>query len=155
VARFGRLLSIARRYLEEVTAIARQVDASGWPLVLVTPPRFASDESLRGLTDDLAKLLDRKERFCTLMNYAGRTCMELREVRYLTDFFVEHGERMDVWVAALGLVVPSAMVRGGLRVVFRARTPGYPYELFETQRKAKAYLERQLAELTMPTAVGH
>ncbi len=81
--------------------------------------------------------------------------MELREVRSLTDFFMEHGERMDALVVALGLVVPSAMVRGGLRVVFRTRTPGYPYEQFENCRKAKVYLERHIAELSMPTAVGH
>jgi len=155
VARFGRYVLLARRYVEAVTTFARQVDASGWPLVVLEPSRIGSDEALSTMTEALGTLLRRHERFCLLADFTDKTCMELSEVRHLTTFFRAYGEPMDEWVAAMGLVVPSAMVRGALRVIFSARPPGYPNQVFQKRHRAKGYLDPYLSELTVPEAVGH
>lgn len=136
--------------------MTRQLDPSGWPLVVLKPSPFGTTGSLRVLSEGMVQLLDRGERFCILADFTDKTCMELDEVRCLGDLHRTHGARMDELVVAQGLAVPSAMVRGALKLVFRARPPRYPYVVFRQRRRARAYLESYLAELPrMSVAVGH
>lgn len=144
MAHNGRLLSVAERYLECMAVFSRQVDSSEWPLAVVVPSAFGSKDSLEALTQDLGTLLDREEPFCILCDMSHKSCMDLPEVQHLQLFFTTQGRRLDAQVDALAFAVPSAMVRGAVRLVLEARPPHHPFAVLRERREALRYLRAYL-----------
>ncbi|MCB9717440.1 MAG: hypothetical protein H6712_26565 [Myxococcales bacterium] len=138
-----------------MAAFAGQLDAEAWPLVVLKPTAYPTKDSLEGLDVALGELLDRGERFCLLGDLSHKNGMELHEVQHLQALFEEQGERLDRQVVAFGLAIPSAMVRGGMRLVLRARQPRFPTAVHRSRREASRYLAPFLTELSLPVAVGH
>lgn len=144
-----------RRYVDRMAAFARQIEAEAWPLVVMTPSAFATRFSLDGLEKGLLELLGRGEPFCLLGDLTHKSCMELIEVRHLSELLRTHGPRLDELVAAFGLAVPSPMVRGAIKLVLDARRPRHPYSVLRSRRDARRYVDPYLQALRMPAAVGH
>jgi len=134
------------RYLQAVDALTRQVDASAWPLVVLRPFQFGNELSLEALDQGLGSILERGERFCMLADFTQKTYIELPEVRHLTEMFRHHGQRLDDGLVALGLAVPSAMVRGAVKLILQARPPNFPYEVLRTRREARRYIAAHLEQ---------
>ena len=138
-----------------MAAFSQQVGSSRWPLVVVVPATFGSRGSLDALTRDLCELLDREERMCILCDLSHKSCMDLLEVQHLQLFFTTQGRRLDALVGALAFAVPSAMVRGAVKLVLKARPPQHPFAVLRTRREAERYIAQHLESPPVSAAVGH
>lgn len=132
-----------------MAAFAGQVDTDTWPLVVLEPSPYATQQSLDELFGGLTQLLKRRERFCLLGDFTGKGRMDLPEVRKLQRFLLTTGHRMDELVAGFGLAVPSPMVRGAIKFIFETRPPRFPYAIVRSLVDAKDYLGPYLEELSL------
>ena len=128
-------------------------NSDDWPLVVITGPRVPDKFFTGRLMEQMGAVLDRNERFCILADMTDAVRFELAEIRSLAGFAKENGDRIDQQVAALGFAVPSAMVRGAIKVLFTFRSPGHPYLVARTREAALAYLDPHLVALR-PSQTG-
>ena len=91
-------------------------------------------------------------RFCLLVDFSPTKRMEIAEIKRLTAFVESRGSELDTQLVAMAHIVPSAMVRGALKVLFSLRPPGSPYRVTRTPEAAHAYLGPYINELMGKTA---
>lgn len=79
---------------------------------------------------------------------------EWSEIKVFDAFARANGERLDSQVAALALIIPSAMVRGAIRVLFKLKAPGHPYRVVHERDAALEYIAPYLSELSPRAAAN-
>lgn len=127
-------------------------DFADWPLLRVCWPQRADLEFVDHVTDALAQALARGTQFCLLVDFRHTKRMEIAEIKRLTAFVEHRGDELDEQLAAKAHIVPSAMVRGALKVLFALRPPGSPYQVARTPEAAHAYLAPYINGLMGKTA---
>ena len=125
------------------------VDGSAWPLLVVRGPKIVDNQAARSIVSGLVAALDRGQRFCIHVDMTATTRFEWSEIKVFDAFARANGDRLDTQVAALALVIPSAMVRGAIRVLFKLKAPGHPYEVL-----ADEYIAPFLAGLARRVAAS-
>lgn len=130
------------------------VDDSGWPLVVIRGPKCYDQATVAATVDPLIAILDRGKRFCIEGDLSETTRFEWAEIRSFQIFLRDHGKRMDDQVTAVALIIPSALVRGAVKVLFKLKPPCFPYRVVQNHEASAIYLARSLAEPGPRTASG-
>ncbi|MEM7155611.1 MAG: hypothetical protein AAF799_22365 [Myxococcota bacterium] len=123
------------------------VDVSAWPLVVLRFSRVVDAETVQQVATGLSATLDRAERFCMQVDMTNTSRFEWAEIKSFDRFARANEDRLNAHVAALALIIPSAMVRGAIRVMFRLKSPAHPYRVVHRRESAVEYLAPYLAEL--------
>lgn len=129
---------------------AAGVDASRWPLLVVTAPDEPTPAFTDRFTAQMQAQLDRMSPFCVLVdmpNLRRVSQVDLGELRRIAAFAQREGDLLDANTVALALHVPHAVVRAAMRLLFALRPPNHPYAIFKTRAAADAYLAPHLRTL--------
>lgn len=105
---------------------------------------------LETVTELLARLereLERGAPLCVLVDARHSRRFELPQVRAFSEFGHAHALQLATWVRAIALIVPSTIVRSGLRLAFQLNPPPHPVEVCETKAEATRWLEPYLAQI--------
>lgn len=84
--------------------------------------------------------LQRNQAFCVLADASATVRIEFAHAKRIAEFGERNHMRLQAYVQALALVVPSAMVRGALKVAFQIKEPPHPYRILRTLEEADEYL---------------
>lgn len=95
--------------------------------------------------------LGRMQSFCVLADASVTTRLEFDHAKKIADFGERNHTRLEAHVKALALVVPSAMVRGALKVAFQIKAPPHPYKILRTVEEAEEFLNPFLAGCPQPS----
>ena len=127
------------------------VDTAGWPLVRYVSARNMDREAAHAFIERMRYVLDREERFCMLVDLRAAERIDLAEIRMIADFARSKGPQLRKLVTAMALIVPSAMVRGAVKVIFKLKPPEHPYTLVRDMETGEAYIAPYLEDLVNPT----
>ena len=125
-------------------------DASTRPLCRLnvgkkpTADEFAT--ALSDFEDELGRKSDRE--ICLLADATATVRLDLVHVKTIARFGEEHHSLLAERVRALVLVIPSAMVRGAIKVAFQLKAPPHPYAVVQTIDEATDYLAPYLREIS-------
>jgi hypothetical protein len=95
--------------------------------------------------------LQRNQAFCVLADASSTVRIDFAHARRIADFGERNHMRLQAYVQALALVVPSAMVRGALKVAFQIKEPPHPYRILRTVDEAEQYLTAFLTLCPQPS----
>ena len=130
------------------------VDESAWPRVVLRRPPVFDQAAVVGITTGLDRALDRGDRFCLEVDLTESTRLDWKELKAFGAYAKASRERHSVLFVTVALVIPSAMVRGAIRVLFQIQSPGYSHRVLQSRREADEYLAPFLAELSQPVAAS-
>jgi hypothetical protein len=91
--------------------------------------------------------LDKHRSFCLLAEAVATTHLEFSQVRQIADFGLRNHDMLQAYVRAMAIVVPSNVVRAGVKVAFQIKAPPHPYKLFSNLDDGCAYLAHYLEML--------
>nr|AYM53153.1 hypothetical protein [Pseudenhygromyxa salsuginis] len=128
--------------------ITSSVDATERPLLRVRIGEVPSLGELEEVFAKLRKELERGGSICMLVDATATKTLELDQVRLIADFGEDNHDLVSSRVMALAFVVPSAMVRGALKVAFRLKPPPHPVSVFKVADDAQSYLQPFLRNKT-------
>ena len=95
--------------------------------------------------------LQRNQAFCVLADASITVRIEFAHAKRIAEFGERNHMRLQAYVQALALVVPSAMVRGALKVAFQIKEPPHPYRILRTLEEANDYLNAFLTMCPRPS----
>ena len=107
------------------------------------PDEASTEEFLRSLQD----LLDRKDRFCMIVDLTDTQQLSLLVVQRIAAFAKSSGPQLDELCAAMAFAISSRLVRSAMKVVFHRDAPRHPYALVSNLDEAHAYVAPFLSEL--------
>ncbi|WP_172304688.1 STAS/SEC14 domain-containing protein [Pseudenhygromyxa sp. WMMC2535] len=117
------------------------VDTSQRPLVRITLEPTPTLESFDQIFAEVELELARRESICVLADAEQTTRIDLAHVKRFAEFGETNHKMLEAYVRALAFVVPSAMVRGALKVAFQLKPPPHPFSVCKTRDEAEAYLQ--------------
>jgi hypothetical protein len=118
-----------------------------WLRVGKTPSVEAFDSMFAGFEAEL----ERNQAFCVLADASTTIRVDLAHAKRIAEFGERNHMRLQAYVQALALVVPSAMVRGALKVAFQIKAPPHPYKILRTLEEADEYLTAFLTMCPRPS----
>ena len=121
------------------------------PLCRLSVGKAPSVEDLDVAFANFESELERAQSFCVLADATITSRLELSHAKIIADFGERNHDRLQAHVKALALVVPSAMVRGALRVAFQIKAPPHPYKILRTAEEAQTFLNPFLATCPQPS----
>jgi hypothetical protein len=121
------------------------------PLCRLRVGKAPSVEDLDVAFANFESELERAQSFCVLADATITSRLEMSHAKIIADFGERNHARLEAHVMALALVVPSAMVRGALRVAFQLKAPPHPYKIVRTTEDAQAFLNPFLAVCLPPS----
>jgi hypothetical protein len=121
------------------------------PLCRLNVGRTPSVESFDIMFANFECELARSQPFCVLADASVTTRLEFDHAKKIADFGERNHNRLEAHVKALALVVPSAMVRGAIKVAFQIKAPPHPYKILRTVEEAEAFLNPFLAGCPQPS----
>jgi hypothetical protein len=122
-----------------------RLDMSQWPVVIISPTSYDTDQSVQDFMDDYFKLIEgKKERYASIMDLSQRTNMTKSQRKILIDGMNTHKEFTRQYSAGTAVVFSSAVIRGILMSIFWLFEPGYPTEICKTTEEALDWCRNQL-----------
>lgn len=110
------------------------------PLVVVSYPKGeVSDEDVAAFIQGQRDLLARRERFAVLTDARLAGVLKPNQRRMMADWLVESDEASQRCVAAMGIVVNNAMIRGALTAVLWIKQPAFPTKITTTLADSARY----------------
>lgn len=116
------------------------VDTSRRPLLEITVGEVPSLESFNEVFAEVELELARHQSICVLTNAEQTTRIDLEHVKRIAQFGETHHTMLEAYIRALAFVIPSAMVRGALKVAFQIKAPPHPVKICRTEQEARSYL---------------
>lgn len=116
------------------------VDTSKRPLLGIFVEPKPSLETFEKIFEQVKAELDRHTSLCVLINAVNTSRIDLDQVRLIAQFGETHDQLLAAYIRALVFVIPSAMVRGALRVAFQLKAPPHPTHICQTEDEAMKYL---------------
>lgn len=123
------------------------VDASTFPLIGITVEPQPTLETFEEIFKKVEEVLAQHTSLCVMINAEQTTRIDLAQVRRIAEFGETHDKLLAAYIRALVFIIPSAMVRGALRVAFQIKAPPHPVHICQTEAEARAYLDPYLAVL--------
>lgn len=120
------------------------VDTSLRPLLQITVSQIPSLESFDQVFAQVEVELDRHESICGLVNAEQTTRIDFAHVKRIAQFGETHHVMLEAYMRALAFVIPSAMVRGAIKLAFQLKAPPHPVKICSTDEEARAYLTHYL-----------
>jgi hypothetical protein len=121
------------------------------PLCRLRVGQTPSVESFDAVFAEFETELESNQAFCVLADASITIRIDFAHAKRIADFGVRNHMRLEAYVKALALVVPSAMVRGALKVAFQIKAPPHPYQILRTVEEAEAYLTSFLTLCPRPS----
>lgn len=122
-------------------------DTSRRPLCCVQisakPDKAEFEAVFAGIEAELA----RGRPFCLMADAVATTRLEFEHVKQLAGFGQRNHALLEAHVRAMSIVVPSAMVRGALKVAFQIKTPPHPHQVARSLEEAEAFLAPYVAAI--------
>ena len=123
------------------------VDFDQLPLFVVNGPKVAGSDFATAVVEGTTRMIEAGQPFCMLCDLGESSRMELPEIKQFAQFLRARGAELDELMVAQALFIPSAMVRGAIKVLFKMWTPAYPYEITRSRAEAEAFLAGYLAKM--------
>ena len=104
---------------------------------------------LESVLDKLALLeqeLERAQPLCLMLDSRHSRRVELPPLRAFSEFGHTHAQQLSAHVRALAVIVPSAIMRGSLRLAFQLNPPPHPVCVCKTKAEGLSWLAPYLAE---------
>lgn len=120
-------------------------DASEHPLCRLTVGPTPSHDDFARVFVEYENELYRKSPMCVLADASATTRIDLDHVKMIAEFGERNNQELAAYVGALAIVVPSAMVRGALKVAFQLKAPPHPYKVVRTLEEAENFLAPYVA----------
>lgn len=114
-------------------------DNSGWPLFRLVFGQHPTDAGFDAAFAAFERELEKHRSFCLLADAVATTHLEFSGVRKIADFGLRNHDMLQAYVRALAIVVPSNVVRAGVKVAFQIKAPPHPYKLFSSLEEGNAY----------------
>jgi hypothetical protein len=131
-----------------VDAIFENVDR---PLCRLRIGKAPSVEGFDAMFAAFEAELERNQAFCVLADASVTDRVDLAHAMRIADFGKRNHMRLQAYVQALALVVPSALARGVLKVAFQIKAPPHPYRILSTLAEADTYLTAFLTMCPRPS----
>ncbi|WP_106393941.1 STAS/SEC14 domain-containing protein [Enhygromyxa salina] len=116
------------------------VDTSQRPLCRITVGTSPTIESFDDIFKQVEAELGRHRSICVLANAEKTARIDLAHVKRIAEFGQTHHTLLQAYMRALAFVIPSAVVRGALKLAFQIKTPPHPYRVCHSEEEAQAYL---------------
>lgn len=126
-------------------------DTVNRPLCQLRIGKAPSVESFDSMFADFEAELERNQAFCVLADTTITVRVDLAHAKRVAEFGERNHMRLQAYVQALALVVPSPMVRGALKVAFQIKAPPHPYRIMRTLEEANEYLTAFLTMCPRPS----
>ena len=123
------------------------IDTSKRPLFGIEVEPTVTLSTLDQIFSAVEEELARHTSICILVNAVNTTSMELSHVRRIAEFGEKNDPLISAYIRAIAFVIPSAMVRGALKVAFQLRAPPHPIKICKAHDEAEAFLQPFLANL--------
>lgn len=121
-----------------------EVDATGWPIVLVVFPAQVTDQDLETYFDKLRRFRERLEPYAIVIDVTLSQGLTPTQ-REMQANYIKQGLRWSRrYLKALAFVADSAWRRGFLTAVFWLQKPDSPTDVFETRAKAFEWVQEKL-----------
>lgn len=134
---YSRLVGTAKR-LERPRLL---VDESQWPILRVRFPAQLTEATAIAFAELVHSKLEADEDFALLVDLLNTRGVQVPAIRHLRRFAQAHGPRLDRRLISLSAAVPSAMIRGAMKLVFSFRSPAHDHAWFGTLEHAERHVE--------------
>ncbi|MEQ8520454.1 MAG: STAS/SEC14 domain-containing protein [Cytophagales bacterium] len=132
-----RLYPITRDMSENYVSF----DRSQYPLIKMTfTGEAANDESFAAYLKGLKDNYKRKEKIALLFDASNAGLPSLKYQKQMAGWMKENNTLIKKYCIGIAYVVPQAMIRGALRVIFKIFNNPVPFEVFDNEEKAKGWL---------------
>lgn len=121
-------------------------DRTRWPLVHLIADGAVTHDGTRQLVAHIDASLQRPEPFAILMETRNPHGVEVPHIREWAAFLGERRELIERRLLGVAFVMPSAMMRGALRVLFTWVSPPFEYAVVDSEEAGLAFLQPLLPQ---------
>lgn len=129
-------------------------DATYFPLVQITNHEGTTDAEYVALCARLDALLDKGQRFVSLVDATGLAMPSASQRRIIADWLPEAKPRLQQQSLGSALVMRSALQRGSITALNWVVRPYVPMAAFEARPEALAWCKDQLEKAGLPLPSG-
>src|SRR5262249_31740331 len=119
-------------------------------IVTVTPPSGLSDAGIASILSELETRMARGSKYVLVFDLSGGGTPTPVQRKLLAAHMQKNKALIGRWVHALGVVVPSSIVRGMLTAIFWLEAPPVPCQMFGTADEAAFWARGQARTLQAP-----
>lgn len=117
------------------------LDTTKWPLAVVhAAKREVSDAEIEEFFGEQRAMLARGERYVEMAQTDGVHMIPPSQRRRMADFLRETDPLATQLCAGLAVVIPNAILRGGMTAIFWIFRPSYPIKAVASVAEGAAYL---------------
>jgi hypothetical protein len=120
-----------------------EIDATNWPMVVLTTPEKVDDENLAGFLKDFFEFIKYKaEPYGMIMNASRTSGMTPKQRKVLNGSI--NDEAVKKYVACVALVFKSKVLSRVLTAILWYKKSGHPVKVFSSLEDAKAWVKTQV-----------
>lgn len=122
------------------------VDESAFPLVRITfTGSKSNDGNFQDYLDQTKNCYRHKQKFVLIFDASRASIPSFRHQKMQGDWLRENKQMVEDYCLGTAYVIPSAAIRTLLKMIFSFQRQSIPYQVFETNAEAEAWVKAVLA----------
>lgn len=122
-------------------------DTSARPLIRIQIEAEPTLDAFQEIFNQVEEELARFTSICVLVDARETKRIDLSQVKRIAEFGERNDKLLGAYIRVLAFVIPSAMVRGALKVAFQLKVPPHPVHICQTEAQARTHIDPVLAIL--------